>query len=197
MGTRHLTCVVQDGEFKVAQYGQWDGYPEGQGKNICDFIQGADLDMFRERVKEVTELPEKEYEARWAECGADGTGWVNMEVSNRFKEKWPYLSRDCGSDVLHYIMNGECKEVVLATDFGNDSLFCEYAYVLDLDRDLLEFYGGFVKEDHEGGRWAGNERANPDYAPIRLTAEIPFSEIKEHGVQVLLDVAQELQDEVE
>lgn len=33
MGTRNLTCVVLDGEFKVAQYGQWDGYPEGSGYN--------------------------------------------------------------------------------------------------------------------------------------------------------------------
>lgn len=28
MGTRHLTAVVIDGDYKVAQYGQWDGYPE-------------------------------------------------------------------------------------------------------------------------------------------------------------------------
>ena len=27
MGTRNLTCVFKDGEYKVAQYGQWDGYP--------------------------------------------------------------------------------------------------------------------------------------------------------------------------
>jgi len=28
MGTRNLTCVMKDGQYKVAQYGQWDGYPE-------------------------------------------------------------------------------------------------------------------------------------------------------------------------
>jgi len=28
MGTRHLTMVIQNKEPKVAQYGQWDGYPE-------------------------------------------------------------------------------------------------------------------------------------------------------------------------
>lgn len=31
MGTRNLTAVYLDGQYKVAQYGQWDGYPEGQG----------------------------------------------------------------------------------------------------------------------------------------------------------------------
>lgn len=43
MGTRNLTCVVVDGEMKVAQYGQWDGYPEGQGATCCEFIQETDM----------------------------------------------------------------------------------------------------------------------------------------------------------
>ena len=30
MGTRHITAVVAEGQFVVAQYGQWDGYPLGQ-----------------------------------------------------------------------------------------------------------------------------------------------------------------------
>ena len=28
MGTRNLTVVYLDGQYKVAQYGQWDGYPK-------------------------------------------------------------------------------------------------------------------------------------------------------------------------
>lgn len=30
MGTRNLTMLISDGETKVAQYGQWDGYPGEQ-----------------------------------------------------------------------------------------------------------------------------------------------------------------------
>ena len=30
MGTRNLTIIVEDNKHKVAQYCQWDGYPEGR-----------------------------------------------------------------------------------------------------------------------------------------------------------------------
>ena len=46
MGTRHLICVVKDNEYKLAQYGQWDGYPEGQGVNILRFLRDFDRDVF-------------------------------------------------------------------------------------------------------------------------------------------------------
>lgn len=38
MGTRHLIAAKVDGEYKLAQYGQWDGYPEGQGVAVLDFL---------------------------------------------------------------------------------------------------------------------------------------------------------------
>ena len=39
MGTRNLTKVIdKDGITRVAQYGQWDGYPEYTGKRILEFI---------------------------------------------------------------------------------------------------------------------------------------------------------------
>jgi hypothetical protein len=39
MGTRNLTKVIdKNGELVVAQYGQWDGYPSGQGVNMLSFI---------------------------------------------------------------------------------------------------------------------------------------------------------------
>jgi hypothetical protein len=34
MGTRHLIAVQLGGEYRVAQYGQWDGYPDSAGIDV-------------------------------------------------------------------------------------------------------------------------------------------------------------------
>lgn len=39
MGTRNLTCIVKDGEYKVAKYCQWDGYPSGKGLDLLHILK--------------------------------------------------------------------------------------------------------------------------------------------------------------
>ena len=50
MGTRNLTMVYLNGEYKVAQYGQWDGYPEATGCLILKFLTGVKLDYFKKAI---------------------------------------------------------------------------------------------------------------------------------------------------
>ena len=38
MGTRNTLRVYLNGELKVSQYGQWDGYFAGQGNDLCRFL---------------------------------------------------------------------------------------------------------------------------------------------------------------
>ena len=74
MGTRNLTIVRnKEGIIRVAQYGQWDGYPEGQGMTALSFIKNKDnlaqLERaiencrFYNRVKDTDNWIEK-YESR-------------------------------------------------------------------------------------------------------------------------------------
>lgn len=39
MGTRNITRVILDGEIKVNQYSQWDGYPTGRGNDVLLFMR--------------------------------------------------------------------------------------------------------------------------------------------------------------
>ena len=45
MGTRHLTVFqdTKDGDEFAVMYGHWDGYPEGHGKDLSEFLRGKTL----------------------------------------------------------------------------------------------------------------------------------------------------------
>jgi hypothetical protein len=187
MGTRNLTMVVKDGKFRVAQYCQWDGSPSGQGATVFDFIKNEMTPSFREQIDRTKILTNEEVHTRWKEYGADDSGMVNMDVANRFKVKNTHLDRDMGAKILSYIQSSPSPEVLMDLNFAADSLFCEWAYVIDLDHDVLEVYKGFNKtplpsderfkfleETREPTR---NGRPNK-YYPIRLAAKYSFNSIK-------------------
>ena len=144
MGTRNLTMVISNGKTKVAQYGQWDGYPEGQGETILTFFKKANLKTFKDKVDTLaTWVTEKQLTKFWKDAGHDGKSeWVNMEVSNNFKKAQPQLNRDMAAEVLEFIYNSD-KPVLLKDDSGfiEDSLFCEWAYIIDLDKNTLTVKG--------------------------------------------------------
>lgn len=160
MGTRHLIAVQADGEYKVAQYGQWDGYPSGQGAEILKFLTSKTFDKasFTEAVRACSEISEADFKLAWVSCGANpDNDWVTMDVSDKFKKNFPHLHRDCGSKILGLVQNAGPEGLKLnsAINFAADSLFCEWAYVIDLDKNTLEVFKGFNKEPlNEGERFA-------------------------------------------
>jgi hypothetical protein len=182
MGTRNLTVVVLDGQYKVAQYGQWDGYPSGQGDTVCGFLQNVmDLEKFKSAVRECKFVTSDEIKAKWVECGADSkSNFVNLDVSEKFKQKYPQLSRDTAAEVLGLIQSGVARELQNSISFAGDSLFCEWAYVIDLDNEVLEVYKGFNKEPLDPTERFCNpmgitlEQGNKEYSPVRLYRKFPF-----------------------
>lgn len=143
MGTRNVTVVRADGVIKVAQYGQWDGYPTGQGNTIAHFLRTASLPKFKAKLRDVVFLSDDDIKKRWEECGADvdpNIGLVNVDVSNKLMKLYPALHRDTGAEVLELIYKGEVKELEDYYDFIKDTLFCEYAYIVDLDKEVVEIY---------------------------------------------------------
>ena len=150
MGTRHLIAVQVDGEYKVAQYGQWDGYPSGQGASVLKFLRShkQKLSAFADAVRACSELSDEDYNQAWVDCGADpDSDLVTMGASERFSQRYHYLSRNCGADILNHVFNAGKDGLKLryALDFAADSLFCEWAYVIDLDKNTFEVFKGFNK----------------------------------------------------
>ncbi len=131
-----------DGEYKVAQYGQWDGYPSGQGAIVLRFCRELlknNRALFEEKLRAARWIDDKEIE----------------ELGEIWKTRFPQLSRDVGAEILNMVLT-EPNGIALPNSiaFAGKSLFCEFAYVIDLDKNTLVVFTGFNKSPlSEGDRF--------------------------------------------
>ena len=131
MGTRSLTCVYLDNEYKVAQYGQFDGYPDGKGIELLEFIKSIlydGKDSFLEKLRQCSWITEDE---------------TKQMTAADLKNEYPAVYLDGGRDVLEAINEGRAKKLRNALPFAADSLMCEWGYVIDFDKNVFEVYRGF------------------------------------------------------
>lgn len=184
MGTRHLTAVVLDGQYRIAQYGQWDGYPSGQGATILKFLEGWDRPLFEEKLRAAQASKPEDEEALWASLGVEpGARFVPMDKAKEFAKLAPQLDRDMGARVLQYVQD-QPHGVRLRNeiDFAQDSLFCEWAYVLDLDQNRLEVFKGFNQTPlAEGERFYRPEQKREKYYAVRLVEAYPLDALPSLG----------------
>ena len=61
MGTRHMIAVVSDDKYRVAQYGQWDGYPSGQGVGVLGFLTNGNLEALKRNALKCSFISNDEY----------------------------------------------------------------------------------------------------------------------------------------
>ena len=181
MGTRNLTMVVSNGKTKVAQYGQWDGYPSGQGLTIFNFLKGADIVLFKKRVDKCKFITKKELKKRYADLGITGD-FMNMEQANAFKLKYPQFDRDMAAEVLGEIYKGKVNELDNTEKFAGDSLFCEWAYVVDLDKNTFEVYSGFnqqplTPDERFYPLQSGIKQREEKYYPVKLAASFELNNL--------------------
>lgn len=189
MGTRNLTVVIKEGNVRVAQYCQWDGYPDGQGVAILEFLRDKyDPVEFERNLAKTRVLDNLEVGKLYEEFGAKD-GMIGFEESKTFEQAYPTLHRNMGGDVLEYIQNNAGTPLGFDFDFGYDSLFCEWAYVVDLDRSMLEVYGGFQSEPLAiTERWykadmSEHNEHRPDgewYYGIKKLVEFPLMDLPEN-----------------
>lgn len=144
MGTRNLTIVFVDGEYKVAQYCQWDGCPEGQGMRCLNFLRDKmDEDKFRKELKDTVFAKDSTYMKIFKAFGGHEDGTILVKDSANFKKGFPEFHRDTGAKILEMIQSGEVQLLWNDLKFAADGLYCEWAWVIDLDKRTFEAYQGF------------------------------------------------------
>jgi hypothetical protein len=147
MGTRNLTKVIdKDGVVKVAQYGQWDGYPSGQGLNALYHASGS--------LKQIEAGLSR---CRWAEQSELDAIYASLPELNLFGSSdmdafnvmYPNLTRNTCADILG-VVAWSVGEVLLVdeSDFETDDLFCEGVYTIDLQKGkFISTFGKTVEFD--------------------------------------------------
>lgn len=146
MGTRNLTKVIDaDGIIRVAQYGQWDGYPEYTGTRILEFIKEHNmLEKIEKSLVKARLITEEEHDEILKPYTKED-GWMTFEQGADFSTMFPSLTRDTGCDILKVLVysNGPIP-IVDNSDFESDDLFCEGVYTVNFqDRTYTTKYGGF------------------------------------------------------
>lgn len=190
MGTRHLIAVQLNEEYKVAQYGQWDGYPEGQGLDVLDFLSSWLLPFFEEKLHRVRFLDEEVMDKEFVVSYNKNAPIWSSDQDNRThsQRRWfeNYISRDLGSDILRNIATSDDKEILLknSIDFAGNSLFCEWGYVIDFDSRTFEIYEGYNKSPlSDSDRFFNIERdRNSCYHQIALVKKYDLLNLPTKGM---------------
>lgn len=179
MGTRHLIAVQLDGQYRIAQYGQWDGYPSGQGDTVIEFLKNWDRPVFEMKLRESSFMTPAEMEALDAKIKIEKIDWT---------ERFPALTRDTGAKILQIVQDSAPGiKLKNGIDFAGDSLFCEFAYIIDLDKNALEVFVGFNHKPLEPGdrfydtpldpEATKNKDGSQKYFQIRLAKSFPLSDL--------------------
>lgn len=145
MGTRHNITIKHNGKIVLSQYGQWDGYPEGQGKDILNFLLvNGNIDKLKESTYKLRFAEREGKDKKFLEeYDKNAPEWSN-ELDNRTQEQieWfnTFVTRDLGAKILYNIIDYDGKEILV---FNNEDMsWCEGLYTIDLDEmEFIVEYG--------------------------------------------------------
>lgn len=172
MSTKGSYGFIYNNELKLI-YNHFDSYPEGIGFEILDFIFKInirdDWDFFKSQLSKISFLEDID------------------DYNNDYDTK--------PKNFLNDIYNGKVEKYLLYNNFIHNSLFCEYAYIINLDDMTLEYYIGFQKKPQQGNRF-GTESYR-GYYPCRLKAifDIKNDDLSKI-VNKILDLGKNSKDDV-
>ena len=156
MGTKNLCIVLQDQQVRVAQYGQWDGHPKAMGIIVLRFLKDTPkVKQLRETLKTV-------------------------RFENETDDSQVCLSANGGEILELLIQLLTQKEIVLENsyDFAANSLWCEWAYLIDLDQNIFEVYKGMNTEELTiQDRFYPITEEGYSYKPVKIFRSFTLNEL--------------------
>jgi len=158
-----------------ATYNHSDSYPSWLGKRIIEVIKNSSLEKLK-CVAETIELiqPEgKPTNEQIEHCKP----FSDFGVSTGETDDWYCLLLNAQGDLQPYMEN-KLKYMVDNKEFLHNSLFCEWAYIINLDENKLEVYKGFNKNPKARGRYASKTvDFDKEYCGVRLIKTIKLEKL--------------------
>lgn len=179
MGTRGTYGVRIDGTDKLV-YNGFDSYPGGLGADIVREIRAMlgdwGIDGLRGKARNLRSV-------QGQECPTpEEAAALRARTDKRpaHNEPWRSILRDEQGSLLANLKTGV---ICGANSFILDSLFCEYGYIVDLDKMRFEVYEGFQKSPHDRGPYADHVPSDKDplkYYPCALAFSFPLDRIPDN-----------------
>ncbi|RYD49074.1 MAG: hypothetical protein EOP83_25630 [Verrucomicrobiaceae bacterium] len=185
MGTRGAFGFRVDDTDRVV-YNHYDSYPSGLGRDMLQYVAEQNI------IHGDNLIPALSGQAR---------GMIKLEPDQKptpeqIKELEPFtdLSVNGGrTDTFYTLLRKtqgdpnlmlEARYYTPADTFLREGLFCEYAYIINLDKGVLEFYSGFFQPSEvkagsgDLGRYWPDQNAAEEYGPVVHHADIPLAGIR-------------------
>jgi hypothetical protein len=180
MGTRNITQVIYQGKTVISHYCQWDGYLSSAGVGQLAFLNGTGIegvDAKGEKTGKLVRFEREQFIANLQKVKILSKAELDVIWETPMREFW--LTRDStGYNLLAGIQTGVCTMDYPDKSFVNNSLFCEWAYVLDLDNNTWEIYKGFNKRPlAKTQRFYKAEPDEDGYYPVRLFKKFSLSKL--------------------
>ena len=201
MGTSGLVGFAYKGALKV-RYNNMDSYPSELGQHVVDFCKNMESlkketgstgwAVLKDNVQalELVDPSKTPTALQVDDCKARGffDGTVNSG-----KEEWYNLLRNTqGADGLERVFEGELPYWTDDSEFAKESMYCEFAYVLDLDNMTLDVFKGYQTEPQEGNPFGtephqdvyDNGQKGEVWYPVRCLASYPLGKIPANWAEV-------------
>lgn len=175
MGTRGAYGFVLKGR-ELATYNHFDSQPQGLGMEVLGFLDETTDEELRRIAEQILLVDEQAQPT--PEQVAACLEWGDTSVSLQSTNDWYCLLRGAQGDLDAY--KHGLRYMIDNSTFLLNSLFCEWAYLINLDAGVLEVYRGFNQDPTAAGRYArftlDDQRR---YYGVALLEAIPFAEARQ------------------
>jgi len=187
MGTRGVIGFRIEDEDKVT-YNHWDSYPTSLGMKMVNTGRTFDAEQLAGAAQRIELVDGNESAPR--DLQSKYVKFLDNGVSTGQPEEWYSLLRDTQGSLEPYI-KGELDHMIDSQGFLLDSLFCEWAYIFNLDALTFEVYKGFNVDPHAPGRYAAlTSDDNAKYYGVSLIDAVNLKDLiklSENEVEKLLN----------